>query len=81
MSEEDDRRALGRAIRAARVRNGLTQAHLAEEAGLPFPTLVRMESGRSPIGLQDLQDLAAALATTGPALLRAAGIVSDSFLR
>ena len=81
MSEEDDRRALGRAIRAARAKKGLTQAQLAEEVRLPFATIVRMESGRSPIGLQDLQDLADALGETSTSLLRAAQIVSDSFLR
>lgn len=57
-----DAKALARAVRQLRTAAGLTQAELAENAGLAFETVSRIESGREPPSLRTAISLADALA-------------------
>ncbi len=59
-----DPSVIGTAARALRARAGLTQAELAERAGLAFETISRVESGREPPSLRTAMSLADALGTT-----------------
>ncbi len=51
------------AIKAYRVREGLTQVQLAELAGIPRRHISDMENGRRPIGKENARKLANALNT------------------
>ena len=55
---------VARAVRQHRVAAGLTQAELAEHAGLAFETISRIESGREPPSLRTAIGLADALAVS-----------------
>jgi transcriptional regulator with XRE-family HTH domain len=55
---------VARAVRQHRVAAGLTQAELAERAGLAFETISRVESGREPPSLRTAVGLADALAVS-----------------
>lgn len=54
-------------LRAARSMAGLTQAALAERAGVSVPTVKRLELGEGPLGvrLETLQKLQRALEAAG----------------
>jgi len=53
-------RALMRAMVAARVRAGLTQAQLAQRMGTKQPVVARLEAGRRSPNIKTLRKLAAA---------------------
>ena len=53
--------ALGRALRAARTRNGLTQAELAERARATRQAIVALEAGHETRALEVVFDTLAAL--------------------
>jgi transcriptional regulator with XRE-family HTH domain len=56
-----DPKRLAEAVRTHRKAAGLTQAELAEKAGLAFETISRVESGREPPSLRTATGLADAL--------------------
>lgn len=56
-----DEKVIGRAVRQVRTDAGLTQADLAEKAGLAFETVSRVESGREPPSLRTAMSLSEAL--------------------
>lgn len=56
----EDEFAVARAVIAARIRAGLTQAELARKMGTTQPVVARMESGRVQPSLKTLQRLASA---------------------
>jgi transcriptional regulator with XRE-family HTH domain len=56
-----DPKDVARAVRQHRVAAGLTQAELAERAGLAFETISRVEGGREPPSLRTAMSLADAL--------------------
>ncbi len=60
---------VARAIREHRKAAGLTQAELAERAGLAFETISRLESGREPPSLRTAVALADAFATSLDAIV------------
>lgn len=51
-------------IRTLRVRAGLSQAQLAEKAGMHQPGIARIENGRSETSIDTLDKVAAALGCT-----------------
>lgn len=59
-----DPQEVAQAIRKHRQAAGLTQAELAERAGLAFETVSRLESGREPPSLRTAVALADAFATS-----------------
>jgi transcriptional regulator with XRE-family HTH domain len=65
-------RALGAAVRTARVRRALTEAHLAERSGLSGQALKRFEVGRYNPTVLQLQAIAEALGLSLPELLKRA---------
>lgn len=56
-----DPHRVARAVREKRTAIGLTQAELAEKAGLAFETISRIESGREPPAIRTAVALADAL--------------------
>ncbi|WP_285474973.1 helix-turn-helix transcriptional regulator [Actinoplanes sp. NBRC 101535] len=60
-SAEDDPRAVGSALRAARRRAGLTGAELARRAGISQPTVSRLETGVSLADPAEVHRLAGAM--------------------
>ena len=56
-----DQKAIGRAVRQLRTAAGLTQAELAERAGIAFETVSRVESGREPPSLRTAISLSDAI--------------------
>jgi XRE family aerobic/anaerobic benzoate catabolism transcriptional regulator len=60
---------LGRRVRVARTRRGLSLRELAERASLSERFLVQVESGTGNISVRRLAQLARALGTSAPALL------------
>ena len=66
--------AFGEAIRAARLRAGLSQEALAAEAGLHRTYVGGIERGERNPSLVNIVRLAAALNTTAAALIKDAGI-------
>lgn len=66
---ELDYAAIGRRIRTARKKQGLTQETLAEMAGLSIPHMSNIENGRTKVSLQSLVHVANALRTTVDPLL------------
>ena len=64
--------SIGANLHALRVNRGLTQARLAELAGLDVRFLQRIERGRTNLGVAVLVALAGALAVAPARLLRAA---------
>jgi transcriptional regulator with XRE-family HTH domain len=56
-----NQKEIGRAVRQLRVAAGLTQAELAERAGLAFETVSRVEGGREPPSLRTAISLSDAL--------------------
>jgi transcriptional regulator with XRE-family HTH domain len=61
--------ALGGAVRAVRISNGMTQEQLAERAGLHTTYVSDVERGRRNIGILNLDRLAQALAIDLPGLV------------
>lgn len=60
---------LGKVVRALRTQNGLTQAQLAERAGLAVESVSRLETGRLANATVDVLDrLASSLGVALPAL-------------
>lgn len=57
-------RKLGQQLRLLRKRRGLTQAALAERAGMPRPKIVLLEQGRGSVSFESYARLAAALDST-----------------
>lgn len=71
------RQRLGTEIRAARNRQGLTQAALADRLGLRRTSVTNIEAGDQGLPLETFLDLAAALGTTPQDLLGRA-VVPDT---
>jgi len=65
-----DPQDVARALREHRTAAGLTQAELAEKAGLAFETISRLESGREPPSLRSAVALADALGASLDALVQ-----------
>jgi len=63
-------RLVGRRIRAAREREGLTQEHLAETLGIGADTVSRYETAAIPVSIARLQQIADALNTDLTSLLQ-----------
>lgn len=61
VSDESITRSVGRRLRAARERAGITQAELAERAGLQAESISRIETGQRALSLGNLGRLATAL--------------------
>ena len=61
---------LGEVIRANRMREGISQALLAERAGVTRRFIQELERGRSDISMQNLYRLSRALNTTVEAIAR-----------
>lgn len=68
-----DPKHVGRAVRQVRVAAGLTQAELAERAGLAFETISRVESGREPPSLRTAISLSDALGVSVDAVVGRVG--------
>jgi len=68
---------LGRRVREARARRGLSLRELAARSGLSARFLVQVESGDGNISVRRLDELARALGTTAPALLAGADGKAD----
>ncbi|GAB03888.1 helix-turn-helix domain-containing protein [Gordonia amarae] len=66
------REALGTAIREARKAKGLTQAQVAEAAGLARSTVIEVERGQKSLSSDALWNLAVALDTPLSAIIAAA---------
>ena len=58
---EDKYQVDGRAVRNARLRKHLTQKELAEEAGISYPTISRIENGKRQPRWSTIEKLAKAL--------------------
>lgn len=63
--EEDEADLLGRRVRLARQRRGLTQAEVADRAGLARATVGALESGRPGISLAGLLAILSVLGLQG----------------
>ena len=72
---DDLAREIGQQIRAERVAAGLTQAELADQSGVPFGTLRRIERSERPVGMGQLSLIARALG------VKASEIVETAELR
>ena len=70
------REALARAIRDARRTAGMTQAQVAEAAGLARSTIIEIENGQRGLGSDAIWNLARALRTR-PSVLWAAAEADD----
>lgn len=68
---------LGRRVREARARRGLSRRELSVRSGLSARFLVQVESGDGNISVRRLAQLARALGTTAPALLAGPGRKAD----
>lgn len=66
------REALGTAIRDARKAAGLTQAQVAESAGMARSTIIEVERGQKSLSSDSLWNLAVALGTPLSAIIAAA---------
>ena len=66
---ELDYAAIGRRIRNARKKQGITQEALAELASLSIPHVSNIENGKTKLSLSSLVYIANALRTTADALL------------
>jgi transcriptional regulator with XRE-family HTH domain len=68
------KRRIGLAIRERRLERGLTQEHVAFEAGINSTYLSDVERGKRNIAAVNLVQIAAALGTTATELFRSAGL-------
>lgn len=64
MGNDDVLRNVAANVRRARVNAGISQAALAERAGLSRRTIVNLEAGEANVSLSGLDRIAAALSTT-----------------
>ena len=69
---------LTRAIRAARLAAGLTQAEVAQALGVYATFVTKVESGERRIDVVELAELCRACKTDLVALLRSAGLVPEA---
>lgn len=69
MPQADPLRIIGRNIRAARNRSGLTQECLAELLGIHWQTLSNIERGRHPFSVATFAQIAQYLEITSDSLL------------
>ena len=60
---------IGARIRKTRQASGMSQATLAEQAGLSQPSICRVEAGKQQLRLVELVRIATALGTTAAALM------------
>lgn len=63
-SQRDPQNALGAAVKALRLRTGLTQGDLAARADLDADLIARIEAGQADPSWGDARRIAAALDTT-----------------
>lgn len=69
MAGVDAKTAFGRAVKAVRVEQGISQEELADLASLQRPTLSLIETGSSDVRLGTIYKLAEALGMTPSVLL------------
>ncbi|HEY3998734.1 MAG TPA: helix-turn-helix transcriptional regulator [Candidatus Xenobia bacterium] len=74
MDAPEIKRRIGLAIRERRLERGLTQEHVAFEAGINSTYLSDVERGKRNIAAVNLVQIAAALGTTATELFRSAGL-------
>ena len=69
MSIDIDYKAIGRRIKAARLRNAVTQSAIAESTGLSTPHISNIETGNTKLGLPTIIHLANVLGVSVDELL------------
>ncbi|MFF2909201.1 helix-turn-helix domain-containing protein [Paenibacillus sp. NPDC057934] len=72
---------IGRRIKSAREKKGMTQENLAEKLDVSNAYISKIERGKTPISLDRLSDLCRVLEESPEYMLRGSNNASDDYLR